>query len=169
MWIILKAIGDKSTLVQVMTWCHERTWASVDVDPYRHMASIGYNEPYGHQGYTRIDFETYPVKYYHCCLLQPISVLNVLIFSALNVSNNKCMCWLRLQVPDGMGRASRLLLWNHPGNDVTGMVGRCEKMVNTCEEVKSWMANLLNTPMPSDAYLRQYAKPSLVQIMACRL
>ncbi|WAR30383.1 PAHX-like protein [Mya arenaria] len=24
-------------------------------------------------------------------------------------------------------------IWNQPGKDVTGMVGRCEKVVNTCE------------------------------------
>ena len=39
------------------------------------------------------------------------------------------------QVADGEGRASRLLLWNQPGSDITGMVARCEKMVNTSEEV----------------------------------
>ena len=36
---------------------------------------------------------------------------------------------------DGQGRNSRLCLWNHPGNDVTGMVGRCKKVVETMEEL----------------------------------
>ncbi|XP_021362349.1 probable phytanoyl-CoA dioxygenase isoform X2 [Mizuhopecten yessoensis] len=36
-------------------------------------------------------------------------------------------------VSDGAGRESKMCLWNHPGNDVTGMVSRCEKTVNTCE------------------------------------
>ena len=36
---------------------------------------------------------------------------------------------------DGGGRKSRLCLWNHPGNDVTGMVGRCEKVVTTMEDL----------------------------------
>ena len=40
-----------------------------------------------------------------------------------------------VQVADGKGRSSRLSLWSHPGSDVTGMVGRCEKIVGTCEEV----------------------------------
>ena len=42
------------------------------------------------------------------------------------------------QVSDGDGRASRLLLWNQPGNDITGMVARCEKVVNTCQEVHNF-------------------------------
>ena len=36
---------------------------------------------------------------------------------------------------DGHGRSSRLCLWNHPGNDITGMVGRCEKVAGTTEQV----------------------------------
>ena len=36
---------------------------------------------------------------------------------------------------DGQGRHSRLCLWNHPGNDITGMVNRCEKVAGTMEEV----------------------------------
>ena len=36
---------------------------------------------------------------------------------------------------DGHGRISRMCLWNHPGNDITGMVGRCEKVAGTMEQV----------------------------------
>lgn len=36
---------------------------------------------------------------------------------------------------DGHGRSSRLCLWRHPGNDITGMVNRCEKVAGTMEEV----------------------------------
>ena len=36
---------------------------------------------------------------------------------------------------DGHGRESRMCLWNHPGDDITGMIGRCEKVVTTTEEV----------------------------------
>ena len=28
-----------------------------------------------------------------------------------------------------------MALWKHPGTDATGMLGRCEKVVTTCEEV----------------------------------
>ena len=36
---------DKSTLVQVMVWCRQAiTWANVEPDPCRHMASLGHNE-----------------------------------------------------------------------------------------------------------------------------
>ena len=36
---------------------------------------------------------------------------------------------------DGHGRFSKVCLWNHPGNDITGMVGRCEKVAGTMEQV----------------------------------
>lgn len=39
------------------------------------------------------------------------------------------------KLEDGQGRGSKLLLWSHPGNDVTGMVARCEKVAGTCEEL----------------------------------
>ena len=37
---------------------------------------------------------------------------------------------------DGHGRKSRLCLWNQPGNDITGMLARCEKVVGTMEDVR---------------------------------
>ncbi|KAK3757506.1 hypothetical protein RRG08_050389 [Elysia crispata] len=39
------------------------------------------------------------------------------------------------EVKDGKSGKSRLCLWNHPGNDLTGMVGRCEKVVTTTEKL----------------------------------
>ena len=47
------------------------------------------------------------------------------------------LSWLGLQVADGSkeGRASRLSLWSHPGNDVTGMIARSQKVDGTCQEV----------------------------------
>lgn len=36
---------------------------------------------------------------------------------------------------DGHGRQSRLCLWNQPGNDITGMLARCEKVAGTMEEL----------------------------------
>ena len=36
---------------------------------------------------------------------------------------------------DGHGRQSRLSVWSHPGNDITGMVGRCEKVAGTMEQL----------------------------------
>ena len=38
-------------------------------------------------------------------------------------------------VPDGHGRNSRMCLWNHPGEDITGMVGRCQKVAGTMGEL----------------------------------
>ena len=35
--------------------------------------------------------------------------------------------------PDGKG--SGLILYSHPGSDVTGMVARSEKVAGTCQEV----------------------------------
>ncbi|KAK0042336.1 ectoine dioxygenase [Biomphalaria pfeifferi] len=40
-----------------------------------------------------------------------------------------------LKINDSEGRKSRLCLWSHPGNDVTGMVGRCEKVAGTSEKL----------------------------------
>lgn len=37
-------------------------------------------------------------------------------------------------VADGDGKEAHLILWNHPGVDVTGMVGRCEKVAGSCEQ-----------------------------------
>jgi len=34
---------------------------------------------------------------------------------------------------DGMGRVSRMSLWNHPGTDVTGMIARVPKVARTME------------------------------------
>ena len=39
--------GDKSTLAKVMAWCNQEqaiTWGNVDLDLYRHMASLGHSE-----------------------------------------------------------------------------------------------------------------------------
>jgi len=40
-----------------------------------------------------------------------------------------------VQVADGEGRASRLVIWSHPGNDVTGMLARSQKVAGICEKV----------------------------------
>ncbi|XP_064649152.1 L-proline trans-4-hydroxylase-like isoform X2 [Lineus longissimus] len=39
------------------------------------------------------------------------------------------------ELNDGKDRKSKMCLWNHPGNDITGMVGRCEKVVTTSEKL----------------------------------
>ena len=37
--------GDKSTLAKVMAWCNqEQAIGNVDLDLYRHMASLGHSE-----------------------------------------------------------------------------------------------------------------------------
>ncbi len=45
---------------------------------------------------------------------------------------------LLLQLSDGEGRATRMVLWNQPGNDITGMVARVDKVVGTCEKVNRY-------------------------------
>ncbi|XP_076455118.1 L-proline trans-4-hydroxylase-like [Babylonia areolata] len=40
-----------------------------------------------------------------------------------------------VDINDGANRKSRLCLWNQPGNDVTGMVARSEKVAGTCEKL----------------------------------
>ena len=39
------------------------------------------------------------------------------------------------QRDDGHGRKIQLCLWRHPGNDITGMLARCEKVAGTMEKV----------------------------------
>ncbi|XP_002741488.1 L-proline trans-4-hydroxylase-like [Saccoglossus kowalevskii] len=36
---------------------------------------------------------------------------------------------------DGDGRKIKMCLWNHPGNDVSGMLARCEKIAGTMEQL----------------------------------
>lgn len=36
---------------------------------------------------------------------------------------------------DGAGKKTRTVLWNHPGNDITGVVARSQKMAGTFEEL----------------------------------
>ena len=45
-----------------------------------------------------------------------------------------------VQVLDTDGRGPLMALWKHPGNDVTGLLARCEKVSTTAEKVKysSW-------------------------------
>ena len=38
-------------------------------------------------------------------------------------------------VSDGHGRNCKQCQWNHPGDDITGMVGRCEKVAGTMEQL----------------------------------
>ncbi|KAL4226659.1 hypothetical protein ACF0H5_014640 [Mactra antiquata] len=38
-------------------------------------------------------------------------------------------------VDDGEGRKAHMNIWNQPGDDITGMVARCDKIVNTCEQL----------------------------------
>ena len=39
---------------------------------------------------------------------------------------------------DGAGRKTKMCLWNHPGHDLTGMINRCNKVVDTCETVRAF-------------------------------
>ncbi|VDI45889.1 Hypothetical predicted protein [Mytilus galloprovincialis] len=45
------------------------------------------------------------------------------------LNNNK------VQVPDCQGREAKLTIWGHPGNDISGMVSRSEKVAGTCEQL----------------------------------
>jgi hypothetical protein len=39
---------------------------------------------------------------------------------------------------DGKGGKSRMCLWSHPPNDVTGYMSTCEKLAGTMEAVSHW-------------------------------
>jgi ectoine hydroxylase-related dioxygenase (phytanoyl-CoA dioxygenase family) len=40
-----------------------------------------------------------------------------------------------MDVKDSSGRRTNLSLWNHPGNDIYGMIARSERMVNSVEQL----------------------------------
>lgn len=40
-----------------------------------------------------------------------------------------------MRVMDASGRRTNLSLWNHPGNDIYGMIARCERMVGAVEQL----------------------------------
>ena len=45
-WMLEDLLADKSTLVQVNTWCRQAqavTWTNAEQDPRRHMASVCHN------------------------------------------------------------------------------------------------------------------------------
>lgn len=44
-----------------------------------------------------------------------------------------------MQVDDGLERQAKLTVWSHPGDDVTGMVSRSDKVAGTCQEVSSYL------------------------------
>lgn len=39
------------------------------------------------------------------------------------------------KVSDCQGREAKMTIWGHPGNDVSGMISRSEKVAGTCEQV----------------------------------
>ncbi|VDI23721.1 Hypothetical predicted protein [Mytilus galloprovincialis] len=41
----------------------------------------------------------------------------------------------QVQVSDCQGREAKLTIWGHPGNDVSGMVSRSEKVAGTCQQI----------------------------------
>ena len=41
---------------------------------------------------------------------------------------------------DGHGHRSRVCLWHHQGNDITGMINRCKKVAGTMEEVGRFLS-----------------------------
>jgi len=46
-----------------------------------------------------------------------------------------------------------LVIWSHPGNDVTGMLARSEKVAGTCEKVSTFVALLLLILCPWCSFL----------------
>lgn len=40
-------------------------------------------------------------------------------------------------LPDGNNSHAKMVIWNHPGDDYTGFIGRMERIVDTSEAVSS--------------------------------
>lgn len=41
------------------------------------------------------------------------------------------------ELSDGEDQKSKMVIWNHPGNDYTGLMGRCRRIVDTTEKVSA--------------------------------
>jgi len=52
------------------------------------------------------------------------------VLEAGDVIKNNCF-----EMDDGDDRKSKMALWNQPGNDVTGMIARSQKVAGTCEKL----------------------------------
>lgn len=51
------------------------------------------------------------------------------------LQNNQSVTGRAWDLADGTGTASRLVIWNNPGHDITGMVARARKVAQTCEDL----------------------------------
>ncbi|XP_033759635.1 uncharacterized protein LOC117341880 [Pecten maximus] len=40
-----------------------------------------------------------------------------------------------LKVGDGSDKKTKIVVWTNPGSDVSGVMARCDKVVNTCEKL----------------------------------
>lgn len=40
-----------------------------------------------------------------------------------------------MQSPDGLNHKTKRVIWNEPGNDITGIVARSQKIAGTAEKV----------------------------------
>ena len=49
--------------------------------------------------------------------------------------SNACNSNSILKAGSDKKKAIKLVIWNQPGNDVSGMMARCNKVVDTCEQV----------------------------------
>ncbi len=46
---------------------------------------------------------------------------------------------------DGAGKRTKVVLWNNPGNDITGVIARAEKVAGTFEKVRRGKAGFFDT------------------------
>ena len=47
------------------------------------------------------------------------------------------------KIPDGKGKNAKLVIWSHPGDDVTGIVSRSRKVVDSCQKVTFIRLNIV--------------------------
>ncbi|KAK2158235.1 hypothetical protein LSH36_174g03057 [Paralvinella palmiformis] len=52
-----------------------------------------------------------------------------------SLENNESVIGRAWALSDGTGSSSKLVIWNNPGHDVTGMVARVRKVAKTCEDL----------------------------------
>ncbi|XP_046578932.1 uncharacterized protein LOC124286592 isoform X2 [Haliotis rubra] len=52
-----------------------------------------------------------------------------------SVETNEAFSQHAFNLDDGAGRKSRMVAWDHPGSDVTGILARSARVIKTCEKV----------------------------------
>eukprot|EP00058_Branchiostoma_floridae_P027471 XP_002612962.1 hypothetical protein BRAFLDRAFT_74747 [Branchiostoma floridae] len=98
-------------------------------------------------GYIIVRFVSYGLLFYQRSLLDSEEVK--LMKEALE--SDEGIIRYAFSREDGEGGKSRMVLWNQPGNDITGAMARCEKVAGTMEKIQKFLPLMHVELEPGDA------------------